>query len=81
MAFLKISELRPAGSELFQDSESYLNELNEQEISATVGGDGSDLNISVLSQNSVTQGISIKTATVVSQVKSPVIVTGKGKWY
>jgi 6-phosphofructokinase len=82
MAFLKISELRPAGSELFQDSESYLNELNEQEISATIGGDGSDINISVLSQNSVTQGISIKSVSVVTEVKSPAsIVFGGKKWY
>jgi 6-phosphofructokinase len=82
MAFLKISELRPAGSELFQDSESYLNELNEQEISATIGGDGSDVNISVLSQNSVTQGISIKSVSVVTEVKSPASIVFKGgKWY
>jgi 6-phosphofructokinase len=81
MAFLKISELRPAGSELFQDSESYLNELNEQEISATIGGDGSDVNISVLSQNSVTQGISIKSVSVVTEVKSPASIFGGKKWY
>lgn len=80
MAFLNISELRPAGSELFQDSESYLNELNEQEISATIGGDGSDQGISVISQNTVTQGISIATKSVVSQVKTPVY-TGYGYWY
>ncbi|NJL63521.1 MAG: hypothetical protein HC903_18910 [Methylacidiphilales bacterium] len=81
MAFLKISELRPAGSELFQDSESYLNELNEQEISATIGGGGSDVNISVLSQNSVTQGISIKSVSVVTNVKSPASIFGGKKWY
>ncbi|MCC5647545.1 hypothetical protein LC607_32485 [Nostoc sp. CHAB 5824] len=38
MASIKISELRPAGSELFQDSESFLNELNEKEILSLVGG-------------------------------------------
>jgi hypothetical protein len=64
MASIKISELRPAGSELFQDSESFLNELNEQEmmvsggqvisdISITIGGNSqvriSDVNISNIS--------------------------------
>ncbi|AFZ00987.1 hypothetical protein [Calothrix sp. PCC 6303] len=37
MASIKISELRPSGSELFQDSESFLNELNTQEMEI-VGG-------------------------------------------
>ncbi|WP_017314965.1 hypothetical protein [Mastigocladopsis repens] len=40
MANIKISELRPAGAELFQDSESFLNELNDQEMSVFGGGDG-----------------------------------------
>ncbi|KYC37645.1 hypothetical protein WA1_39995 [Scytonema hofmannii PCC 7110] len=38
MANIKISELRPAGSELFQDSESFLNELNEREMAGLEGG-------------------------------------------
>lgn len=38
MATIKISELHPAGSELFQDSESFLNELTEQEIGGVQGG-------------------------------------------
>ncbi|ARV61415.1 hypothetical protein BZZ01_24810 [Nostocales cyanobacterium HT-58-2] len=38
MAIIKISELRPAGSELFQDSESFLNELTEQETVGLEGG-------------------------------------------
>ncbi|OUL37308.1 hypothetical protein BV372_02615 [Nostoc sp. T09] len=38
MAVIKISELRPAGSELFQDSESFLNELNEKETLSLLGG-------------------------------------------
>jgi hypothetical protein len=38
MASITISELRPAGSELFQDSESFLNELNDQEMLAIAGG-------------------------------------------
>ena len=38
MANIVISELRPAGSELFQDSESFLYDLNEQEMMNTLGG-------------------------------------------
>ncbi|NEQ86153.1 MAG: hypothetical protein F6K26_40565 [Moorea sp. SIO2I5] len=39
MSTIKIAELRPAGSELFQDSESFLNELSEgQEIDKVLGG-------------------------------------------
>ncbi|BAZ13514.1 hypothetical protein NIES4071_53530 [Calothrix sp. NIES-4071] len=62
MAFLKISDLRPAGSEFFQDSESYLNELNEQEISATVGGGA----VGVISQFSLSIGVSIATLSAIS---------------
>lgn len=40
MAEIKLSELRPAGSELLQDSESFLNELSDQELDNVVGGDG-----------------------------------------
>ena len=64
MASIKISELRPVGSELFVDSESFLNELNEQEISATVGA---GTVASVVSQATVSLGISILTASVVTQ--------------
>jgi hypothetical protein len=38
MAKIKISELRPDGSELFDDSESYLKELGEEEITTVQGG-------------------------------------------
>jgi hypothetical protein len=39
MASIKISELRPVGSELFQDSESFLNELSEsREMAQVIGG-------------------------------------------
>ena len=62
MANIKISELHPAGAELFQDSESFLDELNEREMSIT----GGDVNISVLSQNTISKGISIVTKSVVT---------------
>ncbi|MBC1236967.1 hypothetical protein VF14_33350 [Nostoc linckia z18] len=32
MATIKIHDLSPAGSELFQDSESFLNELTDAEL-------------------------------------------------
>lgn len=38
MANIAISNLRPAGSELFMDSESYLQELTDTELNATKGG-------------------------------------------
>ncbi|WP_414570463.1 hypothetical protein [Nostoc sp. CCY 9925] len=37
MANIKINNLSPAGSELFQDSESFLNELTDAEL-GTRGG-------------------------------------------
>lgn len=38
MAEIKLSELRPAGSELLQDSESFLTELSDRELDNVVGG-------------------------------------------
>lgn len=38
MASITISDLRPAGSELFQDSESFLNELTDREMLGIAGG-------------------------------------------
>ena len=38
MASIKINNLQLAGADLFNDSESYLNELNESELSFTNGG-------------------------------------------
>jgi hypothetical protein len=61
MATLKISELNPAGAELFQDSENFLEELSDRELDLVVGG--LEIN-SVVTQNTVSVG-SIQTATVV----------------
>jgi hypothetical protein len=41
MASIQLTELRPAGSELFNDGESFLNDLNDQEMSGLVTGAGS----------------------------------------
>ena len=38
MASIKISNLQPAGSEFFNDSESFMNELTDSEIANTQGG-------------------------------------------
>ncbi|WP_414620017.1 class IIb bacteriocin, lactobin A/cerein 7B family [Calothrix sp. CCY 0018] len=38
MAKIAISELRPAGAELFDGSESFLQELTDNELNATKGG-------------------------------------------
>ena len=39
MGNINISDLRPAGADLFLDSESYLNDLSEGEMTNTSGGD------------------------------------------
>jgi hypothetical protein len=37
MAKIELYDLNPFGSELFQDAENYLNELNEQEVDRVSG--------------------------------------------
>jgi hypothetical protein len=41
MASIKLSELQVAGSELFQDSESFINDLSDATSLSVNGGDGS----------------------------------------
>lgn len=38
MANIVISELRPAGAELFDGSESFMSDLTDSELDATKGG-------------------------------------------
>lgn len=38
MATITVSDLHPAGSNFFKDSESFLNELADPELSSTQGG-------------------------------------------
>ncbi|MDJ0590124.1 MAG: hypothetical protein QNJ72_09040 [Pleurocapsa sp. MO_226.B13] len=38
MSKIQLSELNPAGSELFEDSENFMNELNDEEMGNVVGG-------------------------------------------
>ncbi len=40
MATINISDLRPIGSKLFSDSESYMNELGDSEFNTINGGSG-----------------------------------------
>ena len=40
MANINISDLCPAGADLFLDSESYLNDLTEGETNVLLGGKG-----------------------------------------
>ncbi|MDJ0532288.1 MAG: hypothetical protein QNJ70_07275 [Xenococcaceae cyanobacterium MO_207.B15] len=61
MAQLKLSELSPPGSELFQDSESFLEELSDRELDFVVGGDSVE-SVATLASESVG---SINTATIV----------------
>ncbi|MGE5658248.1 MAG: hypothetical protein ACM37W_16720 [Actinomycetota bacterium] len=42
MANIKVSELRPAGSELFMDSESFLNDLTDMDTLSVQGGEGAN---------------------------------------
>ena len=38
MSTIKISDLHPAGSDLFSDSEGFINDLDDGEIGAIQGG-------------------------------------------
>ncbi|NEO81248.1 hypothetical protein [Moorena sp. SIO4G3] len=73
MSSIKIAELRPAGSELFQDSESFLNELSDgQEMDMVLGGRFSRFSFSFGSFPTVQSVQSIETASIVSNS----VVTG-----
>ncbi|AKE64121.1 hypothetical protein MYAER_1771 [Microcystis aeruginosa NIES-2549] len=56
MANITISDLRPAGADLFSDSESYLTDLTDSEMLDTLGGGGS---ITICWQNKTTRWRSI----------------------
>ncbi|MDY7003089.1 MAG: hypothetical protein SWX82_03710 [Cyanobacteriota bacterium] len=56
MPNINISDLRPAGADLFLDSESYLNDLTEEEMMNTLGGAGS---VSICFNTKKTRRISI----------------------
>ncbi|ARV58932.1 hypothetical protein BZZ01_10060 [Nostocales cyanobacterium HT-58-2] len=72
MAHIKVLELRPAGSELFIDSETYLNDLSDVDTTSVHGGFGhgftafTAVNFKVLEAGAMGLGIT----NVVSLVKS-----------
>jgi hypothetical protein len=68
MSVIKISEIQPSGLELFQDSESFLNELTVQEMQI-LGGD------QYIGQFTETVGFSI----VKSEVKTFFSYAGRRK--
>lgn len=70
MANIKIANLHPAGSELFSDSESYMNELGDSELDATSGGS---------TPMCVTATITISALSVA--IASPLIIATKGPVY
>ena len=43
MASIKLAQLQANGSELFQDSESFLNEMNDVDTISIQGGSGSGI--------------------------------------
>ena len=64
MASIKISELRPAGSELFQDAESFLNELTDSHDMANVlGGYSVNFNTAIFTYNNNSLGNSVNANT------------------
>jgi transketolase C-terminal domain/subunit len=67
MANINICDLRPIGSELFSDSEDYMNELGDYELHTINGGLSSPVCASI-------------TVSILSTViASPLIVATKGK--
>jgi hypothetical protein len=79
MTCIKISEIRPTGSELFQDSESYLNALNEQEISVTIGGHKNDVPVHPTNNVTTIDSISCVTGSCSPQLKLTKLVFGRPK--
>lgn len=81
MPNIKISNLSSVGSELFDDSETFLNELSDQEI-GVVRGNGIWVSnvtsavssvvttaLSVVSQISVSAGVSVQSISVVTSAR------------
>ena len=72
MASIKLSQLQANGSELFQDSESFLNEMNDVDTISIQGGSGSGIHdlvyYSIKGQEFILLGFAIDN--VVSLAKS-----------
>ncbi len=48
MASIQIYDLQPTGFDLFNDSESFMNELTDNELVNTQGGDATTIILSVI---------------------------------
>lgn len=59
MSNIEIYELKSSGIELFEDSESYLTQLNEDEMTQVIGG--FTLRLDVNASNGASQGASLNT--------------------
>lgn len=69
MSIIQILELSPAGTELFQDSESFLTELSDQEVEILGGGfiiTSVVQSIDINSLVTVSIGISLRSASAVT---------------
>lgn len=69
MSIIQILELSPAGTELFQDSESFLTELSDQEAEILGGGfiiTSVVQSIDINSLVTISIGISLRSASAVT---------------
>ena len=60
MSNIEIYELKSSGIELFEDSESYLTQLNEDEMTQVMGG-GFTLKLDVNASNGASNNASLNT--------------------
>ncbi|MBE9168980.1 hypothetical protein IQ238_16150 [Pleurocapsales cyanobacterium LEGE 06147] len=81
MSNIQIHELSSSGSELFKDSESFLDELSEEETATLIGGSNRRLalsivsvqsNISVFSNSVITANTNSVNANTIGNVNSSV---------
>lgn len=72
MSKIEVSELYPVGLKLFQDSESFLNELTDREMESITGG-LVDADLSKLLRD-----LTVNIKTLNTQVKTVYSVTQKG---
>lgn len=87
MSIIKISDLSPVGADLFEDTESYLTELTEQEMSI-FGGKSNSVNNNTFVDSAISLGNTVNantennnnTIVVNSFVSKLKIKVGKQKW-
>lgn len=67
MATINISDLRPTGSDLFSDSEGYMNELGDSELDIINGGFSTPFCVVV----------AIRVSVIVSVAASAIVTTAR----